>query len=62
MKIADLLQDIKYNDARVCCGDKWVVGEDGIWIVYERAKHQKKTRIILVTNSEELAVERLIED
>jgi len=62
MKIAELLQNDEY-DARVAISDdRWLIGTNGIWIVYERKRHQRKTRIIVETNSEDLAVEKLIED
>ena len=62
MKIAELLQNDEY-DARVAISDdRWLVGTNGIWIVYERKRDQRKTKILVETNSEDLAVEKLIED
>jgi hypothetical protein len=61
MKIAEMLQEKIYN-ARVSCEDKWLVWNDGLWIIYQRKMYEKKTKLIFETNSEDLAVARLLED
>jgi hypothetical protein len=61
MKIAELLQSDEYN-VRVSCADRWLVWHNDQWVIYERGIYEKKTKIIFETNSEDLAVEKFIED
>ena len=72
MKIAELLQTELLQDDE--CNNvlltrqlnRWVerclFGKDGEWVVKEYNKKEKKDSVIFVTNSEDLAVEKLIED
>jgi hypothetical protein len=72
MKIAELLQTELLQDDE--CNNvlltrqlnRWVerylFGKDGEWVVKEYNKKEKKDSVIFVTDSEDLAVEKLIED
>jgi len=44
------------RDIRVTCGDRWLVWNGKEWVVYERKRHAKTTKIVTVTDSEETAV------
>lgn len=61
MNIIQALQN-KNNNLRISYGSRWLVGDgnDG-WIIYERTHGAKKTKTIIETGSEELAVEKLLE-
>lgn len=61
MKISKALKE---NNARLSYGDKWLVWSNIIgtnaWVVMQRKYRQKNTRTLLITNSEEEAVEELL--
>ena len=52
----------KDNILRLSGGSRWLVWDDDIdmFIVYERKPYQKKTRILIETESEEEAVNKLV--
>jgi len=63
MTITEALK-IEDKSIRVTCGFKWLVWNEELerWVVYGREPYQKKTRMLIVTEIENLAVEKLLED
>ncbi len=61
MTIIEALRDAENYDIRVTHGNRWLVW-GGEWVVYERKPYQKKTRTVIVTASEKVAVEYLVEE
>mgnify|MGYP001597968927 FL=1 len=58
-----ILKLLDEPDARLSIGDKWLVRWEpyntSIFTVYQRKKYQKSTRVLIETESEELACEIL---
>ena len=61
MTIKELLQSDKVFNVRVSYRSRWIVGLGGEWVVYERLPYAKRTKEIIVTKDEELAVAKLLE-
>ena len=61
MTIIDALK-ITGEGVRITNGDRWMVWDKEAWIVCERQYRQRKTRILIETQSEEEAVNIFIED
>jgi hypothetical protein len=60
MTIIELLK----SGERITVGNRWLVWDDytELWVVYEHAYRKKRVKIIIETESEELAVAKLIEE
>jgi hypothetical protein len=62
MTILEALKD-KDKSLRIECGCRWLVWDEMelIWKVYEQKPYQKKSRVVRVSNTEEHAIEALLE-
>jgi hypothetical protein len=51
-------------DLRISHHDRWLVWNttDKLWYVYEHKPYQKRTKVIIYTASEELAVASLLQE
>lgn len=60
MKLLDALKD--ESGIRVTCGWRWLVVDDDsdTFVVYERKQYAKKTKRIIETKDEDLAVNALV--
>ncbi len=56
-----ILDLLKSHDARVTYGNKWLVYNDGVFVVYGRKPYQKYTRIFIETEKEVEAINALCE-
>ncbi len=52
----------KDHNLRVSNGDKWLVYVNDMWTVLCRRYRAKKTTILVETNIQHLAIEKLLED
>lgn len=60
MTIKQALQS-QTKDIRVTYGDRWLVWNGKEWVVYERKRHAKTTKVAIATDNEERAVRYLVE-
>lgn len=61
----DIIEALKNKDEglRITNGFRWLVCDyNGQWIVYERLPYKKKTTVVIETEDEELAVQKLLCD
>lgn len=59
----DIIFALKRTDGiRVSYEDKWLVWDEGYWIVYQRKYCAKKTQLLCRSESQEEAVKVLLEE
>ena len=61
----DIIEALKNKDEglRITNGFRWLICDDnGQWVVYERMPYKKKTTVVIETEDEELAVQKLLCD
>ena len=56
MTIRELIFDDKINDVRISHENKWLVGHEGILVVYEQNRYQKGPAMLYEGSDEEMAV------
>lgn len=57
----EVLQEALLN-ARLKAGDRWLIWDEGLWMVYERGFGDKRSRVLIETDSKEEAIKKLVED
>ncbi len=62
MTIKQLMQEEDYCDIRISVRDRWLYWEffNKQWVVREHKRHERQSRVVIETESEEEAVKALL--
>lgn len=53
---------LKEQGVRISNGWRWATYGEKVWIVYERRPYAKKTKMIIMTENENLAMRKLLKE
>lgn len=57
----DIMEALKSEICiRVTCNNKWLIYDNDKWVVYGRNFGQRKTRKLIETDKQDLAIEKLL--